>query len=143
MGLFDSLLGRTKVEKPTLERLFAMSTAQVTLETELDLHPSKTAAICFKPMSSSLYRESGIHVTAQSMTDDGFGEQILCALFGFEPGNVRFVYNFKRGAFYPFVPQGKHTRDTERELQLQARLENELPIEAELERWYPLWDAPI
>ena len=23
MGLFDSLLGRTKVEKPTLERLFA------------------------------------------------------------------------------------------------------------------------
>ena len=49
MGLFDSLLGRTKVEKPTLERLFAMSTAQVTLETELDLHPSQTAAICFKP----------------------------------------------------------------------------------------------
>jgi hypothetical protein len=186
MGLFDSLLGRTKVEKPTLERLFAMSTAQVTLETELDLHPSQTAAICFKPMASSRFRESGkdiedmvrmaftdsgtkmertvdeygyewfkltdsdfedlvttIHVTAQSMTDDGFGEQILCALFGFEPGNVRFVYNFKRGAFYPFVPQGKNTRDTERELQLQARLENELPIEAELERWYPLWDAPI
>ena len=84
-----------------------------------------------------------IHVTAQSMTDDGFGEQLLCALFGFEPGTVRFVYNFKRGTFYPFVPQGKNTRDTERELQLQARLENELPIEAELERWYPLWDAPI
>ena len=64
-----------------------------------------------------------IHVTAQSMTDDGFGEQLLCALFGFEPGNVRFVYNFKRGTFYPFVPQGTNTRDTERELQLQARLE--------------------
>jgi hypothetical protein len=186
MGLFDSLLGRTKVEKPTLERLFAMSTAQVTLETELDLHPSKTAAICFKPMSSSRFRESGkdiedmvrmaftdsgtkmdrtvdefgyewftltdpdfedlvttIHVTAQSMTDDGFGEQILCALFGFEPGNVRFVYNFKRGAFYPFVPQGKNTRDTERELQLQARLENELPIEADSSAGIRYGDAPI
>lgn len=186
MGLFDSLLGRTKVEKPTLERLFAISTAQVTLETELDLRPSQSAAICFKPMSSSRFRETGsdieamvrmaftdsgtkmerttdeygyewfrltdadfedlvttIHVAAQSLTDDGFGEQLLCALFGFEPGNVRFVYNFKRGAFYPFVPQGKNTRDTERELQLQARLEEELPIEAELERWYPLWDAPI
>ena len=186
MGLFDSLLGRTKVEAPTLERLFAISTAQVTLETSLDLRPSQAAAICFKPMASSRFRESGkdiedmvkmafadsgtkmersvdqygyewlrltdadfedlvttIHVAAQSMTDDGFGEQLLCALFGFEPGSVRFVYNFKRGAFYPFVPQGKNTRDTERELQLQARLENELPIEAELERWYPLWDAPI
>jgi hypothetical protein len=186
MGLFDSLLGRTKVAQPTLERLFAISTAQVTLDTELDLHPSQKAAICFKPMASSRFRESGkdieemvrmafidsgttmertvdeykyewftltdadfedlvttIHVTAQSMTDDGFGEQLLCALFGFEPGNVRFVYNFKRGAFYPFVPQGKNHRDTERELQLQARMEKELPIEAELERWYPLWDAPI
>jgi hypothetical protein len=186
MGLFDSLLGRTKVEKPTLERLFAISTAQVTLETSLDLRPSQAAAICFKPMTSSRFRESGkdiedmvkmafsdsgtkmersvdqygyewlrltdpdfedlvttIHVAAQSMTDDGFGEQLLCALFGFEPGSVRFVYNFKRGTFYPFVPQGTNTRDTERELQLQARLEGELPIEAELERWYPLWDAPI
>jgi hypothetical protein len=84
-----------------------------------------------------------IHVAAQSMTDDGFGEQLLCALFGFEPESVRFVYNFKRGAFYPFVPRGKNSRDTERELQLQARLEDELPIEPELERWYPLWDAPI
>jgi hypothetical protein len=158
----------------------------VTLDTSLDLRPSQKAAICFKPMSSSRFRESGkdieemvrmaftdsgtkmertvdeygyewftladsdfedlvttIHVTAQSMTDDGFGEQLLCALFGFEPGNVRFVYNFKRGTFYPFVPQGKNTRDTERELQLQARMEEELPIEPELERWYPLWDAPI
>ena len=53
-----------------------------------------------------------IHVTAQSMTDDGFGEQLLCALFGFEPGNVRFIYNFKRGTFYPFVPQRYRTRAT-------------------------------
>ena len=45
-----------------------------------------------------------IHVAAQSMTDDGFGEQLLCAVFGFEPGHVRFIYNFKRGTFYPFVP---------------------------------------
>ena len=69
MGLFDSLLGRTKVEKPTLERLFAISTAQVTLETELDLHPSKTAAICFKPMSSSRFRESGKDI--EDMVRDG------------------------------------------------------------------------
>lgn len=186
MGLFDSLLGRTKVEKPTLERLFAISTAQVTLDTSLDLKPAKRAAICFKPMASARFRESGkdieemvamafkdsgtkmervvdqykyewltltdsdfedlvttIHVAAQSMTDDGFGEQLLCALFGFEPGDVRFVYNFKRGTFYPFVPTGPERRDSERELQLQGKLEGELPFEPELERWYPLWDAPI
>jgi hypothetical protein len=84
-----------------------------------------------------------IHVAAQSMTDDGFGEQLLCAVFGFEPGHVRFIYNFKRGSFYPFVPVANKKRDSERELQLQAKLEQELPIEPELERWYPLWDAPV
>jgi PspA associated protein B len=186
MGFLDGLLGRTKVAKPTLERLFAISTAQVTLDTSLGLAPSKTAAICFKPMASARFRESGadiedmvklafrdegtrmdrtvdefgyewlklsdddfedlvttIHVAAQSMTDDGFGEQLLCAVFGFEPGHVRFIYNFKRGSFYPFVPVANKKRDSERELQLQGKLEHELPIEPELERWYPLWDAPV
>jgi hypothetical protein len=185
MGLLDTLLGRTKVAKPTLERLFAISTAQVTLDTELDLKPAGTAAICFKPFTSQRFRETGqdvegmvglaindegttmkksddsfgyewltlsdpqfedlvtnIHVAAQSLTDDGFGEQLLCAVFPFGR-DVRFIYNFKRGAFYPFVPTGHEQRDSERELQLQAKLENELPIEKELERWYPLWDAPV
>jgi hypothetical protein len=185
MGLLDSLLGRTKLERPSLDRLFAMSTAQVTLSTGLGLEPSDRAAICFKPMSSARFRESGkdieeitrsafkdegmtierqvdsfgyewltlkssdfenlvttIHVTAQSMVDEGFGEQLLCALFAFTE-NVHFIYNFKRDRFYPFVPTGPQARDSDRELELQAKLEEELPIEPELERWFPLWDAPV
>ena len=34
-------------------------------------------------------------------------------------------------------------RPSERELQLQGKLEQELPIEPELERWFPLWGIPI
>ena len=185
MGLLDSLLGRTRLERPSLDRLFAVSTAQVTLSTGLGLEPTDRAAICFKPMSSARFRESGkdieemtrlafkdegmkidrsvdsfgyewltltssdfenlvttIHVTAQSMIDEGFGEQLLCAMFAFAE-NVHFIYNFKRGKFYPFVPSGPQTRDSDRELELQAKLEQELPIDPELERWFPLWDAPV
>jgi hypothetical protein len=83
-----------------------------------------------------------IHVAAQSMQEDGFGEQLLCAVFAFDPG-VRFIYNFKRGRFYPFVPKADKARDSRRELELQGKLEHELPIEPELERWFPLWDAPV
>jgi hypothetical protein len=185
MGLFDSLLGRTKLQKPSLERLFAISTAQVTLDTGMGLRPAQKAAICFKPMSSARFRESGtdvegmvalafadqgtkmtrttdsfgyewlvlsdadfedlvttIHIAAQSMTDEGFGEQLLCAVFLFGE-NVHFIYNFKRGFFYPFVPVGHERRDSEEELRLQGKLEEELPFEPELGRWFPLWDAPI
>src|ERR687884_299002 len=59
MGFLDTLFGRTRVDKPTLERLFAISTAQVTLDTGLGLKPSQHAAIAFKPMASARFRESG------------------------------------------------------------------------------------
>ena len=34
-------------------------------------------------------------------------------------------------------------RDTERELRLQAQLGAELPWEADMARWFPLWDIPL
>ena len=32
---------------------------------------------------------------------------------------------------------------SQRELQLKAQMSSELPIEPELERWFPLWGIPI
>ena len=54
-----------------------------------------------------------------------------------------WIYNYKRGFFYPFVPTGAQQRDNERELVLKAQAANELPIEPELSRWFPLWGIPV
>ncbi len=55
-----------------------------------------------------------------------------------------WIYNYKRGAFYPFVPAGgQEQRDSEREFQLKAQLGAELPVEADVSRWFPLWGIPI
>jgi hypothetical protein len=47
---------------------------------------------------------------------------VLCAVFAFEDSKKRplyWIYNYKRGAFYPFVPSGSdQQRDNERELVL-------------------------
>ena len=48
MGLRDALFGRTKQVQPKLDTLFALPTAALTLETELDLVPSGQAGLCFK-----------------------------------------------------------------------------------------------
>jgi hypothetical protein len=53
------------------------------------------------------------------------------------------IANFKRGAYYPFVPKGEQQRDNEHELRLKAQIGAELPIEQELERWFPLWEIPL
>ena len=89
----------------------------------------------------------GINAVSGAIETAGHGERLLCAVFAFRDGQGRpvyFIYNYKRGYWYPFVPAGgEQERSTERELQIKAQISDELPIEPELERWFPLWGIPI
>jgi hypothetical protein len=91
----------------------------------------------------------GINAVSGSIETAGHGERLLCAVFAFVDAQKRpvyFIYNYKRGFWYPFVPDGAantNQRSTERELQLKAQMSSELPIEPELERWFPLWGIPL
>jgi hypothetical protein len=190
MGLFDILTGKRRIKAPAESRLFAMSTAAVTLEMSLGLESSGRAAIVFQPLATADFESIvtdmeevlrgtgddtgtsvertddsfgyrwmvladgdfedlvvGINVVSQALQDGGYGERILCAVFAFADAHdkrVYWIYNYKRGAYYPFVPAGgDQRRDTEAELRLKAQIGHELPVEAELERWFPLWGIPI
>ena len=191
MGLRDVLFGRKKLKDPARERLFAISTARITLETELDLKTAGAAGVCFKALSagefvraenelqelldavasqsgSKVERKSDelgfewlvvrdgdfedlvttVHLIAQELQDHGFGPQLLAAMFPFEgkfkEGKAYWIYGFKPGTFWPFVPTGKdQERDNAEELELKAKLEKELPIEQDLTKWLALYNAPI
>jgi hypothetical protein len=190
VGFLDALTGRRKLAAPARDRLFAMTTAYVTLETEQGITSRGAAAIVFQPLATADFEaivkdmEDVVRATAaESATrlersDDaygfrwlvlrgedfeglvvslnaisgaieagGYGERLLCTVFAFEDAHKRglyWIYNYKRGRFYPFVPAaGREQRDSERELVLQAQMTRELPIEPELGRWFPLWGIPI
>jgi hypothetical protein len=188
LGFLDSILGRTKVKQPAQDRLFAMTTAQVTLETSLGLKHRTAAGIVFQPLATadfeqivkdtdellrSAAKDTGttveskdeefgyrwivlrdddfedlvvsLNVVSSNLEMGGYGERLLCAVFSFEENGrpLYFIYNFKRGSYYPFVPSGDKKRDNERELQLKAQIGGELPFEPELERWFPLWEIPL
>ena len=100
----------------------------------------------------------GINAVSSSIETAGHGERLLCAVFAFKDAKghgaggggsgspVYFIYNYKRGLWYPFVPDptgAADQRSTERELQIKAQMASELPMEPELERWFPLWGIPI
>ncbi len=53
------------------------------------------------------------------------------------------VYLYKRGSFYPFAPDGKEHRDNELELRMRSMLADDLKMEPDLSRWFPLWDLPV
>ena len=188
MGLKDVLFGRKKLAEPRDDRLFSLTTAAVTMETELGLKTAGAAAIAFKPQSSGEFRSAfdevdqlveavaqssgseierksdefgfdwivvhdpeledlvgAAHTLASEMTAKGFGSQLLAATFKFDGAEhpVYWIYGFKRGAFWPFVPIGDQKRDNATELELKAKLEHELPIEPDLTRWLALFDAPV
>ena len=89
----------------------------------------------------------GVNAVNDALEVGGYGERVLCAVFAFEDAQGKplyFIYNVKRGLWYPFVPAaGEQQRDSERELQIKAAVGPELPFEPELERWFPLWGIPI
>ena len=189
MGLTDILFGRKKLKEASPDKLFALSTAQVTLETELGLKPASAAAVCFKRLSagdfaraeremqelldhtargsnSKLERRSddygfewlvvrdpdfedlvtSVHLVSSELIARGFGPQLLAAVFRFEGGEnpLYWIYGYKRGAFWPFIPKGNgQDRDNAEELELKAKLEGELPIEPDITRWFGVFDAPL
>jgi hypothetical protein len=88
---------------------------------------------------------TAVHAVASELTAQGFGAQLLAAPFRFDGGEnpVYWIYGFKRGAFWPFIPIADDKRDNATELELKAKLEQELPIEQDLTRWLALFGAPI
>ena len=89
----------------------------------------------------------GVNAVSDALAIGGYKDRVLCAVFSFKDANDKplyFIYNYKRGTWYPFVPMpGDKQRSTERELQIKAIVGPELPIEGDLERWFPLWGIPI
>jgi hypothetical protein len=189
VGFLDVLTGKRKLAKPAPDRLFAITTAYVQMETGLGMSSRNAAAIVFQPLATadfdSIVRDMeevvkatatdsgttvtssddsygfrwlvlrgsdfddlvvGINAVSSALEAGGYGERVLCAVFAFADSRHRplyWIYNYKRGSFYPFAPSGTQDRDNERELVLKAQLAKELPVEQELERWFPLWGIPI
>ncbi|MDR3648289.1 MAG: hypothetical protein P4L20_04275 [Acidimicrobiales bacterium] len=240
MGLFDTLLGRTKPVRANLDALFSLPSAAITLQVTAGLVPTGRAGVCFKPPAGQPFAEmqaeleqlldapdepapsptapsptapgtpaSGapapaptgppatpqvrhvgdkfgyrwiiveasavddlvtrVHMVHSSLQDAGWSTQLLCSVFGFAPGPTQIpgadaeagapeasgssaeaitrplylVYLAKQGTFYPFAPTGNEQRDNELELRLKGMLAEDLPIEPDLSRWFPMWDLPI
>jgi hypothetical protein len=87
-----------------------------------------------------------IHMVSLTLTEHGFRDQLLAAAFHFEDAEdsgIYWIYNYKRGTFYPFAPTGARARDNALELRMQAVADGELPLETDQSKWYALWELPV
>ncbi|NYT01222.1 MAG: hypothetical protein GKC10_00430, partial [Methanosarcinales archaeon] len=87
---------------------------------------------------------AGVHMVSQTLIEQGLGTQLLCAVYRFRgESTVYWIYNFKQGSYYPFAPRGDKQRDQSLEFRLRSVMEPELPMEKDVEKWYPLWGMPL
>ncbi|MFI5757268.1 hypothetical protein [Streptomyces sp. NPDC051569] len=100
-----------------------------------------------RPADDTAALVNDLHAVNTLLQDGGFGPQLLCSLLGFRDAEQRplgLVYLYKRGTFYPFapLPGAAEKRDNQRELQVRAVLGDDLRVESDLARWFPVWGAP-
>jgi len=97
-------------------------------------------------MSSELEElVTDLHAVNSSLTDNGFGPQLLCTLVAFRDEAHRrlaLIYLYKRGTFYPFAPLDGERRDNALELQARSAIGSDLKFEPDMSRWFPVWGAP-
>ncbi|MFD6099507.1 hypothetical protein ACFVWN_02855 [Nocardiopsis flavescens] len=87
---------------------------------------------------------TSLHAVNSTLEENGYGPSLLCSLVGFTDGerSLGLVYLYKRGTFYPFAPLPGQRRDNALELQAQAAIGGDLPMEADRSRWFPVYGAP-
>jgi hypothetical protein len=82
---------------------------------------------------------TNIQMVSQILMEQGFGTQLLAAVYRFKgESTVYWVYSFKLGSYYPFVPSGNQQRNTSLEFRLKSEMGRELPIEKDEAKWYPV-----
>ncbi|MER5768773.1 hypothetical protein [Streptomyces sp. NPDC001985] len=100
------------------------------------------------PADDTVSLVNDLHAVNTLLQDAGFGPQLLCSLVSFRDAAAEralaLVYLYKRGTFYPFAPVAGagERRDSALELQVKALLTDDLRMESELSRWFPVWGAP-
>jgi len=57
MGLFDTILGRTKPAQPKLDDLFALPSAAITLDAGAGFKPTGSGSVCFRSVEGRSFSD--------------------------------------------------------------------------------------
>ena len=83
MGFLDVILGRSKPAKPDLDRLFALSTAAVTLEAAAGFKPTGLGSVCFRSAEGSAFAQLEKDIRELLDADEGPNVEVSTDSFGY------------------------------------------------------------
>jgi hypothetical protein len=83
VGLFDSILGRKAPARPDLDQLFALPSAGITLDVELDFRPTGTGSVAFRAPEGRAFADVQAEVQALLDADGGPKVELEVDSFGY------------------------------------------------------------
>jgi hypothetical protein len=86
-----------------------------------------------------------LRAASRIFVENSYGAQLLCAMTIFEghtEAQAALVYLYKRDSLYPFAPQDGENRDNRLESKIKDTINEWVPLEPDLTRWFPIWNAP-
>jgi hypothetical protein len=97
--------------------------------------------------AQSLYPSlvADLHAASKIFVENNYGTQLLCAMtvfIGRDEAQAALVYLYKRDSLYPFAPQGGESRNNHLELTIKDTIGKWVPLESDVTRWFPVWNAP-
>jgi hypothetical protein len=81
MGLFDSILGRSKPAKPDLDQLFGLPAASITLDVSLGFHPTGTGSVAFRAPEGRAFAD--VQAEVQALLDADGGPKVEAEVDGY------------------------------------------------------------
>ena len=91
---------------------------------------------------------TNVHMVTDTLIEEGYENYLLCAVFAFgvedrDDVELYWIYNFKRGTWYPFAPLAEGNRTEDVEADARELMDGHLDLEPDESRQYPLWGIPF
>ena len=83
MGFMDAVLGRRKPVQPNLDALFALPSAAITLQVDLDMIPTGRGSVAFRAPEGRAFADVQADVQALLDADEGPPVEITGDVYGF------------------------------------------------------------
>ncbi|HEX6520257.1 MAG TPA: hypothetical protein VF070_09640 [Streptosporangiaceae bacterium] len=136
--------GFRDVENSARDLLTRHSVNPKAVEIRRDSHGFRWLTVS-RPQAQYPSLVTDLRAASKAFADNDYGMQMLCAMTVFEglaDVQAALVYLYKRETLYPFAPKAGNIRDNRLELDIREALKGHAPVESDVTRWFPVWDAP-
>ncbi|WP_328478393.1 hypothetical protein OHS71_08360 [Streptomyces sp. NBC_00377] len=145
MGFLDVLFGRTRPVKPDLDQLFGLPSAAITLQAASGFTPTGAGSVCFAAIEGGAFTQ--VQQDVRALLDADSERAGVPVEFSRDSYGYSWLLSRRDPDDLPALVSDLHAVNTALQDSgfgptIKATVKDNLRVEEDLTRWFPLWGAP-